>query len=142
MLTFCGFLSDGAGITASTLGVKFLIDNALPPLLAELLVTAGLDAVHVRTYNMQAASDEAVLARALAEDRAVISADTDFGAILANQAASRPSFVLFRDPNLLAASDYAAALIPALTLLEPELVSGCVAVFRNGRLRVRKLPLA
>lgn len=91
---------------------------------------------------MQAASDDAILARALAEDRVVVSADTDFAAILANQQASRPSFVLFRDPNLLVASDYAAMLVSALTVLEPELTSGCVAVFRNGRLRVRKLPLA
>jgi predicted nuclease of predicted toxin-antitoxin system len=122
--------------------VRFLIDNALPPLLAELLVSAGHDAVHVRTYNLQAAADDVILARALAENRIVVSADTDFGAILANLQASYPSFVLFRDPNLLVASDYAAMLVPALTVLEPELVSGCVAVFRNGRLRVRRLPLA
>jgi predicted nuclease of predicted toxin-antitoxin system len=107
-----------------------------------LLVTAGQDAVHVRAYKMQAASDKAIFARALAEDRVVVSADTDFGAILANQEANCPSFILFRDPNLLAASDYAQMLVPALAVLEPELISGCVAVFRNGRLRVRRLPLA
>jgi predicted nuclease of predicted toxin-antitoxin system len=122
--------------------VKFLIDNALPPLLAELLVSAGHDAAHIRTYGMQAASDEVVLAKALAEDRVVVSADTDFGAILANQEANRPSFILFRDPNLMIATDYAAMLVPALNELGPELVCGCVAVFRNGRLRVRRLPLA
>jgi predicted nuclease of predicted toxin-antitoxin system len=91
---------------------------------------------------MQAATDEAILATALVEERIVVSADTDFGAILANQEASHPSFVLFRDPNLLVASDYAAMLVGALSVLEPELLSGCVAVFRNGRLRVRRLPLA
>jgi predicted nuclease of predicted toxin-antitoxin system len=91
---------------------------------------------------MQGASDEVILSRALAEDRVVVSADTDFGAILANQAANSPSFILFRDPNLLVASDYFQILLPVLPVLEPELISGCVAVFRNGRLRVRSLPLA
>jgi hypothetical protein len=33
-------------------------------------------------------------------------------------------------------------LLPALPVLEPELLAGCVAVFRNGRLRVRKLPFS
>jgi predicted nuclease of predicted toxin-antitoxin system len=122
--------------------VKFLVDNALPPMLAELLLAAGHDAVHVRTYGMQAKTDDVILARAMAEDRIVVSADTDFGAILANQAANRPSFILFRDPNFLVAADYADTLLSILTVLEPELVSGCVAVFRNGRLRVRRLPLA
>ena len=111
-------------------------------MLAELLVAAGHDAAHVRTYGMQADTDEVILARALAEDRVVVSADTDFGAILANQDANRPSFILFRDPNLRVASDYADMLLSALTVLEPELTGGCVAVFRNGRLRLRRLPLA
>jgi len=122
--------------------VRFLIDNALPPLLAELLVRAGHDSSHGTAYGIQAASDHVILARALAEDRIVVSADTDFGAILANQEANRPSFIPFRDPNLRVASDYAAVLLPALAVLEPELIGGCVAVFRNGRLRVRRLPLS
>ena len=142
MLAVRGILRDGARIAAAALGLRFLIDNALPPLLADLLVTAGHDAVHVKSYSLQAASDEAILARALAEDRVVVSADTDFAALLANQQANRPSFILFRDPNLLVAPDYAAAIVGALSVLQPDLASGCVAVFRNGRLRVRRLPLA
>jgi predicted nuclease of predicted toxin-antitoxin system len=91
---------------------------------------------------MQAANDQLVFSRARDEDRTVISADTDFGAILAGMEVSQPSFILFRDPNFLQAEDYAAVLIPSLRLLEPALASGCVAVFRSGRLRVRKLPIS
>ena len=76
------------------------------------------------------------------EDRIVVSADSDFGTILATQGAARPSFILFREPTLLVARDYINALLPALPVLEPELVSGCVAVFRRGRPRVRKLPIS
>ena len=89
---------------------------------------------------MQAA-DESALARALAEDRTVVSADTDFGTLLAAFKARKPSFILFREPDLLNAEDYANALIPPLPLLEPELASGCIAEFRAGRLLIRKLPI-
>lgn len=91
---------------------------------------------------MQAASDEAVLGKALEEERVVVSADSDFGAILAAQQTERPSFILFREPNLLLANDYASLILRALPVLEPELTAGCVAVFRRDRLRVRKLPLS
>ncbi len=91
---------------------------------------------------MQRAPDHLVLARAADEDRVVVSADSDFGALLAAQEASRPSFILFRETNLLRAEDYADVLVPALPLLEPELRTGCVAVFRSGRLRVRSLPIS
>jgi predicted nuclease of predicted toxin-antitoxin system len=57
--------------------VKFLVDNALPPMLAELLLAAGHDSVHIRTYGMQAETDDVILARAMAEDRIIVSADTD-----------------------------------------------------------------
>ena len=90
---------------------------------------------------MQAARDELVLARALDEDRILVSADTDFGTLLATLEADRPSFILFRDADLTSAEDYARVLVPSLALLEPELASGCVAVFRSGRLRVSPLPI-
>lgn len=122
--------------------MRFLIDNPLPPPLADLLLTAGYDAAHVRAYGMHAASDEEIPARAPSEDRIVVSADTDFGAILAAQEADRASFILFRDPNLLVAHDFFNMLLSALPVLGPDLKAGCVAVFRNHRLRVRKLPFS
>ena len=67
--------------------------------MADLLGDEGYDAVHVRAYGMQAATDEEILARALDENRIVVSADTDFGAILAAQEADRPSFVTGRTPG-------------------------------------------
>ena len=41
--------------------LRFLIDNALSPLVAERLTAAGHEAAHVRDYDLQAANDEEIV---------------------------------------------------------------------------------
>jgi predicted nuclease of predicted toxin-antitoxin system len=63
--------------------VRLLIDENLPPRLASLLTGAGHEALHVRDLDAAGASDPQIVELALAEQRVIISADTDFGALLA-----------------------------------------------------------
>lgn len=58
--------------------MKFLIDAQLPPALADWLVAAGLEAVHVREIGLEAATDSAIWNHALKTERIIITKDEDF----------------------------------------------------------------
>lgn len=76
--------------------MKFLIDNALSPALALALTAAAHDAVHVRDYEMQAATDVDILNGARDQQRIVVSADTDFDTLLATRRERSPPVILRR----------------------------------------------
>jgi predicted nuclease of predicted toxin-antitoxin system len=121
--------------------LKFLIDNALSPLLAEHLRQAGHDAVHVRDFGLQAAGDEEILERAKSDGRIMISADTDFGTLLALRAERQPSLILFRQTGNRRPSAQAMTVLANLPAIESQLESGCVVVLEETRLRLRPLPI-
>ena len=98
--------------------MRFFVDNALPPRLAELLTEAGCEASHVRDQNLQAASDSRILEYAADDNRIIVSADIDFGVLLALSKCSRPSFILFRDSGLTCASDYLRRILESQTAIE------------------------
>jgi predicted nuclease of predicted toxin-antitoxin system len=76
--------------------VRFLIDECLAQRVGELLAASGHDAVHVSDIGLLGAVDELVMAAAEADSRVVVSADTDFGGLLAKSGAKQPSVILFR----------------------------------------------
>jgi predicted nuclease of predicted toxin-antitoxin system len=87
---------------------------------------------------LQAASDEEIFIRAQQEQRVIVSADTDFGTLLATRQERSPSGVLFRHGIHRRPYRQSEILLSNLEAIETDLVTGALVVIEPSRIRLRK----
>ena len=121
--------------------MRFLIDNALSPAFAALLQQAGHDAIHVRSIGLQHADDDAIFDLAAVERRVLVSADADFGTLLAMRSSRQPSVIQFRGEGSRKPDALARTLLANLPQLVDALENGSIVTFEPARVRVRLLPI-
>lgn len=121
--------------------MRFLVDANLSPIVAARLRDGGHDAVHVADVGLLAASDEEILSRADDEERVVLSADTDFGTLLAVGHLSKPSFVLLRSADHLTPRQQADLVLARLPQIGDDLAVGAIVTIAHLRVRLRSLPI-
>ncbi|HZV25811.1 MAG TPA: DUF5615 family PIN-like protein [Acidothermaceae bacterium] len=121
--------------------MRFLVDANLSLRLAVSLNEAGHDAVHVADLGMSRATDLEILEVADREDRVVVSADTDFGTLLAMGNRRRPSVLLLRLASPRRTEQLTAVLQLNLPAVVDALDAGSVVVVEDARIRIRSLPM-
>lgn len=120
--------------------MRLLIDECLSARLCALLAKADHDVVHVGDLGLLGAPDTEVMAAAIEHDRVLVSADADFGELLAKSGGALPSVVLLRRPDKDPESQ-AAVLSANLHAVEADLATGAVVIVLADRLRIRRLPI-
>jgi predicted nuclease of predicted toxin-antitoxin system len=121
--------------------VRLLLDANLSPRIADSLRAAGFDAVHVADVDLVSATDDVIFDRAAEDGFVVVTADSDFGALLALRRATSPSVVQLRHVAERLPEDHLGLLIANLPQIAEDLASGAIVSLSPTRLAIRDLPI-
>ncbi|HEX7406233.1 MAG TPA: DUF5615 family PIN-like protein [Candidatus Binatia bacterium] len=120
--------------------MRFLVDMALSPGLADWLVQRGHDAVHASSIGLARAPDPDIIERARDERRVIITADLDYPRLLALARSERPGLILFRGGNY-SDGEVIERLAHALDLTPEEDLPTSLITIERWRIRKRRLPI-
>lgn len=121
--------------------MKLLVDENLSARVASMLRDAGHDAVHVTAVGLANTDDDVILRSAADTARTIVTADADFGALLALRGDRRPSVLMLRSSDRLTPDQQAKLILATLAHVGNELDDGAVASVTPERIRVRTLPI-
>lgn len=121
--------------------MRLLPDANLSPRVAAGLRVAGHDAIHVEDLSLLRATDEEIFDRAAADGLVVVTADTDFGMLLALRRATSPSVVQLRHVAELLPDVHLALLIANMPAIAEDLDRGAIVSLSPTRLAIRGLPM-
>lgn len=120
--------------------MKFLIDMPVSPELVKTLEKRGHAAVHAQDAGLAEADDSEIVTRARQESRIIVTADLDFGQLLAMSNADGPGIILFRGGNY-SEREMRELLEKVLTSVDNQLLPKSICVVDKKRVRVTRLPL-
>jgi predicted nuclease of predicted toxin-antitoxin system len=120
--------------------MKLLVDMNLSPRWAQVLTDAGFDVAHWSKLGLAFAPDHEIMAFAAEHGYVVFTNDLDFGVILAETNAERPSVVQVRVGNL-RPQVIGPQVIELLNQLGKSLEQGAFVSIDPKKTRVRVLPL-
>lgn len=121
--------------------MNLLLDANLSPRVAEALRAEGFDAVHVVDLDLVTATDDEIFDGASEKGLVVVTADSDFGALLAVRRATSPSVVHLRHVAELVPEEHLGLLVANLPQVAEDLERGAIVSLSPTRLAVRDLPL-
>ncbi|MBI2529486.1 MAG: DUF5615 family PIN-like protein [Candidatus Rokubacteria bacterium] len=120
--------------------MRFLADMGVDVRVVDWLRRAGHDAVHLREEGLQRPPDEAIFAKALHEERIVLTFDLDFGELAALVGSAPARVILFRLHNTRPAR-VIERLGAVLEASGEALERGVVIIVEDARHRIRYLPI-
>lgn len=120
--------------------MRILADMGVDTRVVQWLQQHGHDAKHLRDEGLQRMPDGEIFAKAISEDRVIMTFDLDFGEIVALSRGQKASVILFRlhntrTPHLI------GRLATVLAESTDALEKGAVVVVEESRHRVRYLPI-
>lgn len=121
--------------------MKLLLDANLSPEVGCRLKEAGHDAIHVADIGLLTAADPDILRTAAKEERILLTADSDFGALLALGSLASPSVLLLRSADHLRPNEQAELVAANLPQIAEDLEKGAIVSLSRDRLRIRELPI-
>lgn len=120
--------------------MKLLLDQGLPRSTAALLVSRGIDSIHVGNIGLTQAEDMAILEQGRLQDRTIVTLDTDFHKLLALTHATTPSVIRIRIEGLRAEA-LADLIERVLKQSSADIEAGAAITVQARRVRIRRLPL-
>lgn len=120
--------------------MKFLIDMPASPELVHWLEEKGHEAVHAQDIGLGTSPDSKIMSRAVSEESIVITADLDFGTLLAQSGDTAPGVILFRGGNY-SEVEMRELVARVLDTIDHNILQHAIAVVDKRRIRVTRLPL-
>jgi predicted nuclease of predicted toxin-antitoxin system len=120
--------------------LRFLLDMGISARVTTWLKENGYDAIHLTDEALHTLSDIAIIEKAIQEDRIILTADMDFGHLLATNKSYIVSVIQFRVTNFKADN-----IIDKLTLVFEKITIDLETQFlitvEDNRIRYRTLPI-